>query len=271
MVEAPWSSGQGLKASTPSIAQRVPTGMDLIGRLRVMQSDVNPHKAGKIVGCNIVYVSSNFIPSNPSPPRRRHSSLPRLTVRSAVTSVGYREATVPGAFRLHQFILLGDSLLVSKSGRKTMIMWLYIFYYYIDVDYMENRRYDERSDYAGGLKAGRRLSSGTSSSNKYDQSCPVMELLTSSSWEFLLSRVGHNLMVYLLQQTSIFLPFLRKKHQQVWTSSMYRAKGEQRLKSEMAEKASGGGVGEAKQEEEEEKKEPGRRRRRNCDGRETSA
>ena len=95
MVEAPWSSGQGLKASTPgmgfnsqmmqflhqevwvsipgecelcrkngennykkifSIAQRVPTGMDLIGRLRVMQSDVNPHKAGKIVGCNIVYV-----------------------------------------------------------------------------------------------------------------------------------------------------------------------------------------------------------------------
>ena len=31
---------------------------------------------------------------------------------------------------------------------------------------MENRRYDERSDYAGGLKAGRRLSSGTSSSNK---------------------------------------------------------------------------------------------------------
>ncbi|KAH0893114.1 hypothetical protein HID58_055543, partial [Brassica napus] len=129
-------------------------------------------------------VSSNFIPSNPSPPRRRHSSLPRLTVRSAVTSVGYREATVPGAFRLHQFILLGDSLLFSKSGRKTMIMslrregmpspslsnlmWLYIFYYYIDVDYMENRRYDERSDYAGGLKAGRRLSSGTSSSNKND-------------------------------------------------------------------------------------------------------
>ncbi|CAN6822803.1 hypothetical protein Bca4012_006172 [Brassica carinata] len=55
-----------------------------------------------------------------------------------------------------------------------------------------------------------------------------MELLTSSSWEFLLSRVGHNLMVYLLQQTSIFLPFLRKKHQQVWTSSMYRAKGKSR-------------------------------------------
>ncbi|KAF3603255.1 hypothetical protein F2Q69_00036578 [Brassica cretica] len=73
----------------------------------------------------------------------------------------------------------------------------------------------------------------------YDQSCPVMELLTSS-WEFLLSRVGHNLMVYLLQHTSIFLLFLGKQHQQVWTSSMYRAK---RLKWEMAEKASSGGVG----------------------------
>ncbi|KAF3547901.1 hypothetical protein DY000_02009993 [Brassica cretica] len=53
------------------------------------------------------HVSPNFIPSNPPPPRRRHSSLPRLTVRSAVTSVGYREAAVPGAFRLHQFILSG--------------------------------------------------------------------------------------------------------------------------------------------------------------------
>ena len=30
--------------------------MDLIGLLRVMQSGVNPHKAGRIVGCNIVYV-----------------------------------------------------------------------------------------------------------------------------------------------------------------------------------------------------------------------
>ncbi|KAL0733542.1 hypothetical protein Bca4012_009752 [Brassica carinata] len=30
---------------------------------------------------------------------------------------------------------------------------LYIFYYYRDVDYRENRRYDERSDYAGGLQA----------------------------------------------------------------------------------------------------------------------
>ncbi|CAH8362177.1 unnamed protein product [Eruca vesicaria subsp. sativa] len=51
--------------------------------------------------------------------------------------------------------------------------------------------------------------------DKYDQSSPVMELLTTSSWEFLLNRVGHDLMVYLLQHTSIFLPFLGKKHQQV--------------------------------------------------------
>ncbi|KAG2265501.1 hypothetical protein Bca52824_072580 [Brassica carinata] len=60
---------------------------------------------------------------------------------------------------------------------------------------------------------------------RYDKSCPVMELLASSSWEFILSRVGHYLMVYLLQHISIFLPFLGKKHQQVWTSSMYHAKG----------------------------------------------
>ena len=30
--------------------------MDFIGRLRVMQSDVNPRKTGKIIGYNIVYV-----------------------------------------------------------------------------------------------------------------------------------------------------------------------------------------------------------------------
>ena len=36
--------------------QGVPSGMDLIGLLRVMQSGVNSHKAGRIVGCNIVYV-----------------------------------------------------------------------------------------------------------------------------------------------------------------------------------------------------------------------
>ena len=34
---------------------------------------------------------------------------------------------------------------------------LYIFYYDRDVDYRENRRFDERSDYAGGLKAGSRI------------------------------------------------------------------------------------------------------------------
>uniref|UniRef100_A0A0D3D5Q6 Uncharacterized protein n=1 Tax=Brassica oleracea var. oleracea TaxID=109376 RepID=A0A0D3D5Q6_BRAOL len=39
-----------------SIAQGVPSGMDLIGLLRMMQSGVNPHKTGRIVGCNIVYV-----------------------------------------------------------------------------------------------------------------------------------------------------------------------------------------------------------------------
>ncbi|KAL0690402.1 hypothetical protein Bca4012_090080 [Brassica carinata] len=34
---------------------------------------------------------------------------------------------------------------------------LYIFYYDRDVDYRENRRFDEQSDYAGGLKAGSRI------------------------------------------------------------------------------------------------------------------
>ena len=38
------------------MAQGVPSGMDLVGLLRVMQSGVNPHKAGRIVGYNIVYV-----------------------------------------------------------------------------------------------------------------------------------------------------------------------------------------------------------------------
>ena len=39
-----------------SMAQGIPSGMDLIGLLRVMQSGVNPQKAGRIVGCNIIYV-----------------------------------------------------------------------------------------------------------------------------------------------------------------------------------------------------------------------
>ncbi|KAL0655994.1 hypothetical protein Bca4012_076578 [Brassica carinata] len=77
-----------------------------------------------------------------------------------------------------------------------------------------------------------------------------MELLTSSSWEFLLSR---------------------KERYKNFSCDISDDVRKQRLKSEMAEKASGGGVGEAKQEEEEEKKEPGRRRRWNCDGRETAA
>ncbi|XP_023636413.1 telomerase reverse transcriptase isoform X2 [Capsella rubella] len=50
---------------------------------------------------------------------------------------------------------------------------------------------------------------------QYDQSSSILELLTNSSWQFLLNRVGHNFMVYLLQQTSIFLPLLGRKHQQV--------------------------------------------------------
>ncbi|CAH2072568.1 unnamed protein product [Thlaspi arvense] len=51
--------------------------------------------------------------------------------------------------------------------------------------------------------------------DKYDQTSPILELLSSSSWEFLLKRVGHDFMVYLLQNTSIFLPFQGRKHQQV--------------------------------------------------------
>ncbi|KAJ0254727.1 Reverse transcriptase domain-containing protein [Hirschfeldia incana] len=51
--------------------------------------------------------------------------------------------------------------------------------------------------------------------DKYKQSSPVLELLITSSWEFLLTRIGHGLMAYLLQHTSIFLPFPGKRHQQV--------------------------------------------------------
>ncbi|CAN6916839.1 unnamed protein product [Brassica oleracea var. botrytis] len=36
-----------------------------------------------------------------------NSSLPRLAFRSPLTSVGYREAAIPGAFRLCQLILSG--------------------------------------------------------------------------------------------------------------------------------------------------------------------
>ncbi|CAN7015574.1 unnamed protein product [Brassica oleracea var. botrytis] len=34
--------------------QGVPSGIDLIWLLRVMQSVVNLHKTGRIIGCNIV-------------------------------------------------------------------------------------------------------------------------------------------------------------------------------------------------------------------------
>ena len=93
-MKAPWPNGQDLKASTLrsgvqipdnaistgrglgfnsrkgelcrklekmlttdlSMAQGVPSIMDLVGLLRVMQSGVNPHKTGRIVGYNIVYI-----------------------------------------------------------------------------------------------------------------------------------------------------------------------------------------------------------------------
>lgn len=35
----------------------VPSGMNFIGRFRVIQSDKNLHKTGKIFGCSIVYVT----------------------------------------------------------------------------------------------------------------------------------------------------------------------------------------------------------------------
>ena len=38
------------------MVQELSSGMDFIGLLKVMQSGMNLHKAGRIVGCNIVYV-----------------------------------------------------------------------------------------------------------------------------------------------------------------------------------------------------------------------
>ncbi|KAL0834621.1 hypothetical protein Bca101_086510 [Brassica carinata] len=64
-------------------------------------------------------------------------SLPRLAVRSALTSVGYREAAVPGAFRLCQLILSGA--IEWKYRRRTQLYPL--------------------TDYAGGLKAAMNKSS----------------------------------------------------------------------------------------------------------------
>ncbi|XP_019465214.1 PREDICTED: telomerase reverse transcriptase isoform X2 [Lupinus angustifolius] len=46
-------------------------------------------------------------------------------------------------------------------------------------------------------------------------SSPIVELLSCASWCLLLSRVGDDLMVYLLRNTSIFLPAPRGKHHQV--------------------------------------------------------
>ena len=39
------------------MAQGVPPRMDFIGRLRMVQSDANPNKTGRIVGCSIIYVT----------------------------------------------------------------------------------------------------------------------------------------------------------------------------------------------------------------------
>ncbi|XP_027343791.1 telomerase reverse transcriptase [Abrus precatorius] len=52
----------------------------------------------------------------------------------------------------------------------------------------------------------------------YDRSkcsSPIVELLSCSSWCLLLSRVGDDFMVYLLRNTSIFLPVPHGKHHQV--------------------------------------------------------
>ncbi|XP_057456019.1 telomerase reverse transcriptase [Lotus japonicus] len=46
-------------------------------------------------------------------------------------------------------------------------------------------------------------------------SSPIVELLSSASWCLLLSRVGDDFMVYLLKNTSIFLPAPQRKHHQV--------------------------------------------------------
>ncbi|KAI4323398.1 hypothetical protein L6164_023010 [Bauhinia variegata] len=51
--------------------------------------------------------------------------------------------------------------------------------------------------------------------DKIDCLSPILELLTCSSWGLLLSRVGDDLMVYLLRHTSIFLPVPLKRHRQV--------------------------------------------------------
>ncbi|KAI7745599.1 hypothetical protein M8C21_024034 [Ambrosia artemisiifolia] len=51
--------------------------------------------------------------------------------------------------------------------------------------------------------------------NKHTRSSPVLQALSSSSWNLLLTRVGDDLMVHLLKYSSIFVPLNTNKHQQV--------------------------------------------------------
>ncbi|KAJ8762959.1 hypothetical protein K2173_023088 [Erythroxylum novogranatense] len=51
--------------------------------------------------------------------------------------------------------------------------------------------------------------------DKCTHSSPIVELLTSSAWSLLLSRVGDAIMIYLLKHTTIILPLPRKKYHQV--------------------------------------------------------
>lgn len=51
--------------------------------------------------------------------------------------------------------------------------------------------------------------------NKYSRSSAIVELLTTSAWAVLVRRVGDALMVYLLRNTSIFMPLPQRNHHQV--------------------------------------------------------
>ncbi|XP_047963767.1 telomerase reverse transcriptase-like [Salvia hispanica] len=51
--------------------------------------------------------------------------------------------------------------------------------------------------------------------DKESQCSPTVDELTSAKWAVLFSRVGDNLLMYLLKCTSIFLPLPRKKHHQI--------------------------------------------------------
>ena len=39
------------------LTKEIPSEIDLVGRVRVMQPDVNPHKISRIISCIIVYVT----------------------------------------------------------------------------------------------------------------------------------------------------------------------------------------------------------------------